>query len=620
VLSLDRIQAALSDALRKHQAGQIDEAVHVYAAVLAAVPANADAHHLRGLAFHQRGEQSRAATSIRRALAIDISQPAFHLNLGQAAAAQRRPGEAAAATRRAICIEPRNPQAYYNLGIALDAGGDMHGAARCLGRSARIFAASVPVLANLAAFLQNLGARDAAVANARRAIALAPNASPPYNCLAVSLKDLGLATSSVQAFRRALALESSSTVQRNLLLTLHYLDDLDRAEIMREHGRWAEGLKAERCRLADVDRSPDRRLSIGYLSGDLRMHVVGRNLIGLVENHDRRRVEVTMYSNVARPDSMTARFRAAADRWRDVHHLSDRDVADRIAGDRIDILVCCAGHVGENRLEVAACKPAPILVSLLDVTSSGLVTVDYWLTDPRLHPPETAEPFTEALFRLPCFYLHQPIADAPDPGPLPESANGCITFGSCNNPAKLSPRTIAAWAAVLRAVPGSRLALWFFDAFQIPSLRQRLFREFGRLGIDSARLLLEGSNLGRRGQHLAFLQQIDIGLDPLPFNGATTTFEQLWMGIPVVTVAGDRFTARVGASTLGAIGLDHLIATDQDGMVRIAAALAADRAQRAALRAGLRSRVAASILCDRAAYTRSVEDAYATMWKRTVAG
>jgi len=588
--------------------------------VLAAVPANADAHHLRGLALFQRGGHPRAAASIGRALAIDPTQAAFHLNLAQVTAAQRRPAVAAASTRRGLSLAPDNPQAYYNLALAVDETGDMRDAAKNLRRSVHIDRTSPVVLATLAALLQNIGVRDASVANAKRALVLSPDNAAIHNCLAVSLKDLGLATSSVRTFRRALALKQSSEFRRNLLLTLHYLDDLDPTTVEAEHKPWAARLTSAHSVPADIDRTPDRRLSIGYLSGDIRGHVVGRNLIGLIEGHDRGRFSVTMYSNVARPDSMTARFRAAADRWRDVRHLSDHDAARQIAEDRIDILVCCAGQVGENRLDVASRKPAPIQASLYDVTSTGLAAIDYWMTDARLHPPEATERFTETLFRLPCLYLHQPIEGAPEPGPIPESLSGIITFGSCNNPAKLSPKTIAAWAAVMRTVPGSRLALWYFDAFQVASLRGRLARDFASHGIDRDRLLLEGSDQGTKDQHLRFLQRIDIGLDPLPFNGATTTFEQLWMGIPVVTLAGDRFTARVGASTLGALGLDRLVAHDIDDMVRIAAALAADRKQREELRATLRSRVSSSILCDRIAHARSVEDAYTTMWRRFVAG
>ena len=620
MLFLERIQAALAEALRKHQAGQIDEAFRVYATVLEAMPANADAHHLRGIALYQRGEHGQSGASIGRALAIDSGQAAFHLNLAQVAMAQQRPAEAAARLRRGICLSPVNAHAFYSLGVALDSAGNMPGAARSLQRSAQISGSSALVLGTLAAVLQNLGVRDAAVVAARRALALAPDSGSIHNCLAVSFKDLGLVQIAVRSFRWSLALEPSAAVRRNLLLTLHYLDDLDPGDVIAEHRRWAAGLAVERRTPTDIDRSSNRPLAIGYLSGDLRTHVVGRNLIGLVESHDKQRFQVTIYSNVPRPDAMTERFRAAARRWRDVHPLSDLDLARQIAADRIDILVCCAGHVGENRLEVASYKPAPIQVSLHDVTSSGLPTVDYWLTDSVLHPPETRERFTESLYRLPCFYLHQPIENAPDPGAPPAEALGHITFGSCNNPAKLSPQTIEAWAAAMRDVPGSRLALWHFDAFRIGSLRDRLLSDFSRHGIAPERLHLEGSDLGRKDQHLRFLQRVDIGLDPLPFNGATTTFEQLWMGIPVVTVAGDRFTARVGASMLTALGLAHLVADDPQDMPSIAAALAADQDQRRELRETLRARVQTSVLCDGVAYTRSVEQAYTTMWRKLVGG
>jgi predicted O-linked N-acetylglucosamine transferase (SPINDLY family) len=259
-------------------------------------------------------------------------------------------------------------------------------------------------------------------------------------------------------------------------------------------------------------------------------------------------------------------------------------------------------------------RPAPIMVGAHDLGTSGMPEIAYWLTDPVLHPGDTREPFVETLVRLPCFYLQTPPADAPEVAPRPP-ALGRIAFVSANNPAKLSPATIALWSRVLEAVPGATLMLKFADAFADPATRRRHLDAFARHGIPAGRLALLSGNRDPR-HHLATVGEADIALDPFPFNGSTTSFEALWMGLPVVTLAGSCFVGRVGVSLLAAVGLSELVARDEDDYVRIAQALAADPAKLAALRSELRARVSASPLCQPASYARTVEAAFRDMWRR----
>ena len=321
-----------------------------------------------------------------------------------------------------------------------------------------------------------------------------------------------------------------------------------------------------------------------------------------------------LYASVRAADAMTDRFRATADGWRDVLGVSDVDVVRQMRADRLDVLVVLAGHTGHNRLAVAAHRPAPIQVSFHDLATSGLKAMDAWITDPVLHPVTTGERFTERLVRLPCFYLHEPPADAPEPGPVPALAAGHVTFGSCNNTSKHTPEVFALWAEVLKAVPGSRLLLKYLNRYASARLRRRIEGTFAGHGIDPGRIEFLTGDVGRRDQ-LAGLRRVDIALDPFPFNGSTTTFEELWMGVPVVTLAGERFLGRVGASVLHQIGLDDLVANDVESYVARAAGLAADPDRLASLRAGLRERVAASPLCDVDAHARSFESALRGLWR-----
>jgi protein O-GlcNAc transferase len=266
-----------------------------------------------------------------------------------------------------------------------------------------------------------------------------------------------------------------------------------------------------------------------------------------------------------------------------------------------------AGHTARNRPLVAAWGGAPVQASFHDLTTSGLSAMDWWITDGVLHPEGTRERFTEKLWRLPCFYLHRPPAEAPEVGPLPCEERGHVTFVSCNNPAKVTAEVVGLWAEVLTAVPGSRLMLKYVDWFADAAVRQRYLSLFGEYGVAD-RLDFRGRDL-RRADQLALLNEADIALDPFPFNGSTTTFEALWMGVPVVTLAGERFVGRVGASVLTAAGHSELVAADRAGYIAMAAALAADRTRLAELRRTLRPSLLASPLCDARGYAEMFEDA-----------
>jgi predicted O-linked N-acetylglucosamine transferase (SPINDLY family) len=310
---------------------------------------------------------------------------------------------------------------------------------------------------------------------------------------------------------------------------------------------------------------------------------------------------------------VAAQFRGLARAWRVTTGLGDGDVAGAIRQDEIDVLVILAGHTGHNRMGVAAHRPAPVQVSFHDLTTSGLAVMDAWLTDPVLHPAASEEQFTERLVRLPCFYLHRPPDAAPEIGAPPHRTRGHITFGSCNNPAKLSLPVIRLWSRILQAVPNSRLLLKYVDWFGDEAVAGRFGRLFETHGIAADRIRFERGDL-RRAEQLRILNEVDIALDPFPFNGSTTTFEALWMGVPVVTLAGSRFVGRVGASVLTRLDLANLVAETAEDYVRIAVALAADAERLGSLRRSLREQVRASALCNAPAYARSVEAAYRALW------
>ena len=325
---------------------------------------------------------------------------------------------------------------------------------------------------------------------------------------------------------------------------------------------------------------------------------------------------VFAYSNGVHVDATTKRLRESADGWRDIVDTSDEALAGLIREDGIDILVDLSGHTGGNRLPVFARKPAPVQVTYIGYgTTTGLSAMDYRFTDQYLSPSDSREWCSEELIRLPgCFSCYRPSAEAQAVAPSPASTTGHVTFGSFNNLAKVTPVAVGVWAEILRAVPQARLIIkyeTFADAGQVARCRGLFAKE----GVSVERLEFIPKT-ATHAEHLALYGRVDIGLDSFPYNGCTTTCDALWMGVPVVTLAGAMSFSRYGVSLLSNLGADDLIATTPEAYVEKAVELASDHKRLMALRAELRPRMAASPLCDAKTLTCEVENAYRSMWHR----
>ncbi|MBM3546511.1 MAG: tetratricopeptide repeat protein [Alphaproteobacteria bacterium] len=606
----------LAEGMAAHGQGRLDEAAECYQEVLRSDPRHVDALHLSGLVRVHAAAFVAAYPYLKRTIALD---PGFAEALNHGALALLRTGYNLDALRlllRAIAIRRDFAEAHANCGGVLFELAEWRKAIDAYDRALALRPDYAEAHANRANSLQLLGELDEARPAYRRGLVLKPDLAEAHSNLASLDQAEGELIAAVRGFRRALALKPLPWVHSNLLFCLSYDGRVSHEAFFAEFRRW-EAMHAKPLYPATstpiMDRDPQRRLRIGWISADFREHPVARNVIGILEHRDRTRIETVLYASPRAVDPMTDRFRATADAWRDIVGWPDADVARQMRADRLDMLIVLAGHTGHNRLGVAAHRPAPVQVSFHDLATSGLSVMDAWITDRVLHPDATTERFTEQLIRLPCFYLHDPPADAPEIGPLPASVAGRITFGSCNNTAKHTPEVFALWAEVLSAVPDSRLMLKYLNRYASRGLRQRVQRMFASNGVDPARIEFVAGERGRRDQ-LALLNSVDIALDPFPFNGSTTTFEALWMGVPVVTLAGSRFLSRVGASVLHQVGLDDLVADDRAGYVVRTIALANDRNKLATLRTGLRGRVAASPLCDAPGYARSFWAALRRLW------
>jgi predicted O-linked N-acetylglucosamine transferase (SPINDLY family) len=665
-------------ACRAYDAGRLAEAEDGLRGVLAGDRRHPSALYLLGAIAYRRGRCAVAAHYLRQAVSARPSDAACHSALGAAYQGMGLFAEAEACHRRALALAPADAQVLNNLAITLVALGRRDEAVAAFRAALRARPDDPEVLSNLAAALRARGELPAAVAYYRRALGLAPGLAQAHHNLGNALRALGQLDEAAACHKQALGLNPEFTAARvslgvalaeggklaegldcflealratpgdhaahsAYLFGLNHDPDADAGTLLAEHRRWAaRQVRLWGSGLHDNDRDPDRRLRVGYVSPDFRSHAAAYFIEPLLAHHDRGRVEVFCYSDAAAPDATTARLRGLADQWRDTAGLPDGQVADLIAEDGIDVLVDLAGHTEGNRLLLFARRPAPVLVSYLgypcttglpargpytagalesrvEPAEAGTPTgsVHYLLGDAVTDPPGEPSCYTEELVRLgPVFCCYAPPRHAPPVSPLPAGRNGHVTFGSLHKLEKLNDGVVDVWFKLLRSVPSTRLLLarHVLRGRTAEGLRER----FRRRGLDDGRVELravEAVDL----RHLRQYADIDVALDAFPWNGHTTACEALWMGVPVVTLRGDRHAGRMVSSLLTCLGLRELVAETTADYVRIAAGVAADVPRLAALRAGLRERLAHSPLCDGAAFAAGLEAAYRTMWQRFAA-
>ena len=613
-------------------------------------PGNAAALCNLGAAY-QNLERSADAIACFEAALRHKEDALTHYNLGTVLQKSGRAADAIACFGRALQLNAEYFQAYNNLGSALEELGRGTEAIDCYRQALAIKADHVPSLLNLAGALQKRGQTRQAIDAYRQAVALEPDNVDGHYQLGVILHNLrrldeaevcyeavlaldpnswhahvglgsiiadqGKIQLAIVHYRKALALNPDSLVaQQRLLLALHFDPAQDAQSIFSEHLRFAE--RFERPLLAShrahlVDRRTDRKLRIGYVSPDFRIHPVGQSLVPLLANHDPEQFEIYCYdAKTCGDDWVTQELKSHAHCWREIQALSDQRAAELIRDDGIDILVDLCMHTNGSRLLIFAYKPAPVQVTYLGYPgTTGLSSIDYRLTDLYLDPPgERSDIYTEKSLHLSCCYwCYRPSLQMPNVSALPALKRGLVTFGCLNNFAKVNPQTLRLWKEVLAATLDSCLLLQCASK----KAREEVRAFFANEGIDPKRI--EFVDRLPQQEYLAAYHNIDIALDPFPYPGHTTTLDGLYMGVPSVTLRGDTAVSRGGASILSHLGLDELIAHTPQRYVEIAISLAGDLDRLAALRANLRNRMRQSPLMDEPAYAREIEKAYRSMWR-----
>lgn len=534
----------------------------------------------QGLAFLASKDFVNAAESFETVVSQFPDNADVHNNLGIAYFEIGFTDDAKDEFKAATKIDPKHAEAWKNLGKAIrDTGGNPETAARCF----------------------------------RKALTLVPDFDDAWMMLGTTLLDRGRSAEAVKCFRKSLELNPyNCDAHSNMLFAMNYLTQISQADLLSESLKWSDvhtaGISAIQHETG-TDRFRSGRLHIGFVSGDFKRHPVGYHLLPILAAHDREQFAVYCYETIHEPDDLTTQMQEYVDGWRDISRLSDDDAARVVCNDRIDILIDLAGYTKGSRLRLFAHKPAPVQVSWLGYfNTTGVRAIDYMVADETTIPLGEEHLYSEKIIRLPgSRFCYAPPDYAPQVVEPPVLNNGFITFGSFNNVAKLSPETVQLWSRVLMAVPGSRLLLKW-STLGRKKERDRLLKKFTRSGIDAERLLLRG-----RSSHSDMLQEygdVDITLDPFPFSGGMTSCESLWMGVPVLTLLGDKPAGRQTAGFLRTIGLPEWVALTEEQFVSHAIHAASNPEGLKTVRYGLRDRMTASTLCDGVRFTQNLESVF----------
>jgi protein O-GlcNAc transferase len=633
------LQQALQQAIAHHQAGRFAAAYPIYQQIQRQGPAMFDGWHLGGLAAMQLGRLDDAVSQLSRALALMPKSAVCLMRLGVVRRMRGELVQAEQMLRRATEVDSKLPEAWEHLAVVYDQGGrlpqaleaaraalrlkpDEQGAfsrvAQLVGRIQGLMTA-LPLYQEatvrwpqVADTWKDLGTvqaclheAEAALVSLGRALAIEPTFTAARLGLALALQESFSIPEAVAEYEAVLRAEPAHPEAGSArLLCLNYLDTVS-AEVLREahfaYGRaQIAGLATPPAPRGQVS-SGGRPLRVAVVSGDFRRHAVASFFEPLLAHPRPAGIEVWLYHDHTVVDEVSVRLQGLATQWRHIGGLANGAVEALLRADAPDVLIDLAGHTGLNRLPLYAKRVAPVQISYLGYpNTTGLAAMDYRLTDALADPVGRTESLhTEQLVRYsPCAWAYQPPFDAPVPAPPPCAGGAPVTFGSFNNPAKLSGQTLRLWARILQAVPGSRLLLKG-HGFDGAAMRERMAARFAAVGVDRSRV--EMIDRTRSAQaHLELYARVDVALDPVPYHGTTTTCEALWMGRPVVTLAGEDHRSRVGVSLLAACGHSEWVAVSEDEYVRIAVGLAADPVGLAAIGQGLRGRMAAGALLDHA--------------------
>lgn len=602
--------------------GRKDSAVAAKIKAVHLDPNDAESHSNLGNALKEVGRLEEAATSCLEAIRINASLAEAHSNLGSVLKELGRLKDAESSCREAIRLKPSLAEARYNLGITVYELGRLEESEAAYREAIQIRPDYPEAHSNLAVVLRVRGRLEEAEACCREAIRIKSDFAEAHCNLGLVLRDIGYLQESEASYREALRIKPDYfEAYSNLLFLLSYVEKTSPADYLQEAAKFGHLVSEkiiEKFTAWPLVRKPVK-LRVGLVSSDFRNHPVGYFIEGLCENLNPDRVELIAFSNCDREDELTMRIKPLFIEWHSIFGMNDQKASHAIHGSNINVLVDLSGHTAKNRLAVFAKKPAPIQVNWLGYwASTGVSEIDYLLGDPYVTPPAESSHFSEEIWALPETYLcFSPPKLEIDVGPLPALANGYVTFGCFNNLSKIGKEVVELWSNVLHRVSDSRL---FLKTHQLgeAALAEAVVCQFSAKGIAPERLVLEGPS--SRVELLQAYNRVDIALDPFPYPGGTTTAEALWMGVPVLTKAGDRFLSHVGESIAYNAGQSDWIAQDDDAYVAKAVSFSSNPQALSEIRQGLRAQVLSSPLFDAPRFARHFEEAMWGMWSKYMNG
>ncbi len=552
-----------------------------------------------------------------KAVALDDSNSEAWLNLGLSNYYLNKTSEALKNIDKAIQLNPDNSEAYTSRGNVLRELGQLDDALLNHEKAIQLKPDNSEAYINRGNVLKELGRLNDALSSHDKAIQLKPNNPEAYTNRGTVLRELGRLNDALSSHEKAIQLNPDCfDAYSNYLMASTYIADFALSDYF-EMARRFSSIAVSKATLSlsnYIASTANNRLRVGFVSGDLCNHPVGYFIEGILAHLSNSKIEIISYPTTPKQDSLTKRIKPFFFRWQPICELSDKDAANLIYNDGVHILVDLAGHTAHNRLPMFAWKPAPIQISWLGYfATTGLPMMDYILSDPYLTPSEKNDAFVERIWPLPetrwCFTPPDIQIDVQD---LPAERNKFLTFGCFNNFSKLNEQVFELWSKVLHAIPDSRLLLKSKQLAE-GGVCSEIMQQFYSRGIASDRIMLEKSE--SRDKYFAAYNKIDIALDPFPFTGGTTSVEGLWMGVPVITMAGDSLVSRQGVSILENVGLADWIAKDKDDYVNKAVLFSSDLEKLAKLRAALRSKSLSSPLFNAQRFAKNFEGALWQMWK-----
>jgi len=602
-------------------AGDPNMALELIGTALGRQPRKSEFLIEKGMILIALGRGAEARAICERGFDFDKLNCESHAALGRYHLAQGQPDSAVRHLRAAIQLQPRVAETHSLLGhVLMDAG---HGAEAeaSLQACLKLEPNHVRALWGLGNLYRQRARTGEAIEAYQRALALKPNEPSILSNLGNTWLDLGEHEQAIACYVQSLRLSPHSPVTHsNLIVALHYASGVNRTQIAAAHREWAQRHARNVPRLGQRPKrlpSVEQKLRLGLVSADFRQHPVGRVAEVLCRYLDSARFDLFVYDNGTRADATTVTLQSLVSRWRKIAHLADDAAAKLIFDDQIDILVDLSGHTGGHRLLVFARQPAPLQITMFAYpNTTGLDTMQYRITDLDSDPPGMTEALhTEKLVRLhKIAWACAPPSDSPTPEAT-ANQEPTFTFGCLNNPSKISAACAQVWSEILKACPASRLMLLVRND---PEHERRLLAKFGKWGVQpqQLRFVPQTSQAGYLGYH----QSIDVMLDPFPYNGGVTTWDALWMGVPVLTLAGDSYVSRQGVGILKHAGLNEFVAPSPRELVERAVAMGSAGKLSASRRDEIRARMHRSTLMDYAGYGKELSQTLLRLWEAQAGG